>query len=447
MSDRRRHSESKSWISGRRLRNLAGGNRRIETRLALALFLLVGLMLGISRAGGEAAPTEQIIVDPRSPMWLARKGGGSFFLCGPGDPEDFLYRGVLRPDGTRDGDQRELIRRLEGTGANAIYMMALRTNGGDAKRDRTQNPFIGNSPANPLNPAVLDQWDGWFREMERLGITIYFFFYDDSSNPYDTGNVVSEREKNYLRGIVDRFGYHRNLIWVIAEEYTEALSDVRASRIAAYVREVDRGQHVIAIHQHHGLEFRQADDPSIDQFAVQYNVDTAEELHEGVVEAWRNAAGRYNLNFAESRRFGTGDAARKKLWAIALGGAYVMPLEWLLDANFPRSDLKACGNLVRFMELVPLAGMSPHDELAAGGTDYVLADPGDAYIAYADSLAGRFGIRMRAGTYDLTWMDIPSGRTVERRGVRVETGVQSFHRPAGIGTEAAVLARSADRAP
>ena len=47
----------------------------------------------------------QIIVDSEHPQWLKRKGGGPFFMCGPGDPEDFLYRGTLRPDGTRDGDK------------------------------------------------------------------------------------------------------------------------------------------------------------------------------------------------------------------------------------------------------------------------------------------------------------------------------------------------------
>jgi Protein of unknown function (DUF4038) len=409
--------------------------------LALLLFLPVWFALGISSAKDSAELTGQIIVDPESPTWLAHNGGGSFFLCGPGDPEGFLYRGRLLPDGTRDGDQMELIQRLEGTGANGIYMMALRTHGGDAKKDRTQNPFIGKNPANGLNQAVLDQWDGWFQEMERLGITIYFFFYDDSSNPFDTGNTVSAREKDFLRGIVNRFEYHKNLIWVIAEEYTEALSDVRASRIAAYVRQVDQNHHVIAIHQHQGLVFRQGDDSNIDQFAVQYNVDTAQELHQGVVRAWLNAAGRYNLNFAESAPFGTGAVARKKIWSIALGGAYVMPIQWLLDPSFPRSDLSACGNLVRFMELAPLTRMSPHDELAAGGTDYVLANPGEAYIAYAHSLAGQFEIRMQAGTYDLTWIDIPSGQMIERRGVQVVNGVQTFHRPAGIGTEAAVLIR------
>ena len=50
----------------------------------------------------------QITVDPDNPQWLKYAGGGPFFLCGPGDPEDFLYRGSRNSDGTRSGDQMEL---------------------------------------------------------------------------------------------------------------------------------------------------------------------------------------------------------------------------------------------------------------------------------------------------------------------------------------------------
>ena len=50
----------------------------------------------------------QIMIDPDNPSWLVynrdENGDGRpdpFFLCGPGDPEGFLYRGIRNPDGTR----------------------------------------------------------------------------------------------------------------------------------------------------------------------------------------------------------------------------------------------------------------------------------------------------------------------------------------------------------
>ena len=81
--------------------------------------------------------------------WLRYEGLGSYFMCGPGDPEDFLYRGGRNSDGTRRGDQLELIRRLAATGANAIYMQAIRSHGGDGAEDH--NPFVDSDPRNGLS--------------------------------------------------------------------------------------------------------------------------------------------------------------------------------------------------------------------------------------------------------------------------------------------------------
>ena len=94
----------------------------------------------------------RIIVDLEHPQWLKHESGRPFFMCGPGNPEDFLYRGTLRPDGTRDGDQMELIEKMKGTGANCIYLMAVRSHGGDG--DKTHNPFVNNDPRNSFNPKV-----------------------------------------------------------------------------------------------------------------------------------------------------------------------------------------------------------------------------------------------------------------------------------------------------
>ena len=67
-----------------------------------------------------------------------------------------------------------LITKLKGTGANSIYLMAVRSHGGDG--NSTENPFVNNDPAKGINMAVLDQWETWFTEMDRNGIVIYFFF-------------------------------------------------------------------------------------------------------------------------------------------------------------------------------------------------------------------------------------------------------------------------------
>ncbi len=382
----------------------------------------------------------QVIVDAEHPQWLKRKGGGPFFMCGPGDPEDFLYRGKLKPDGTRDGDQMKLIEKMKGTGANCIYLMAVRSHGGDG--DKTHNPFMNNDPRKSINSKVLAQWEVWFKEMDRNGIVIYLFLYDDSARIWRTGDKVGKEEKAFIHTLVNRFEHHRNLIWCIAEEYQEAFSAKRVKNIAAEIRAADDYDHVIAVHKLGGLDFSEfAEAPSIDQFAIQYNQSSADALHNGMVSAFKQAKGRYNLNMSEAAEYGAGQEARKKSWACAMGGAYVMILEMDI-ATTAKSDLKDCGSLVRFFESTNFNEMSPHDELRFAGTKYVLAQPGRSYIAYSPKLQGKIGLKdMRRGTYEFRWFDCVTSKEVRQAEVNVKAGDQSWKKPGGIGRELAVYIR------
>jgi hypothetical protein len=224
---------------------------------------------------------------------------------------------------------------------------------------------------------------------------------------------------------------------VVAEEYSEAYSAARVSNIAALIRSADDNKHVIANHQLNGLRFDHAADPNIDQFAIQYNVTTAEGLHDGMVTAWNYAAGRYGLTMSESKGHGYASRAevRRKNWACALGGAYVMVIG--MDGTTAYNDkMKDCATLKTFFEITDFNTMAPHDELGNSGT-WVLADKGRSYIAYR-SAAGSFILSgMEGGTYLLRWLDAVSGTTWEELR-SVAPGTASFVPPQGIGVEAAV---------
>jgi hypothetical protein len=272
------------------------------------------------------------------------------------------------------------------------------------------------------------------------------FLYDDSTRPWKTGDVLGKAEKDFIRTIVDRFEHHRNLIWCIAEEYQEAFSVEKAKNFAAEIRAADDHNHVIAIHKLNGLDFSEfADEPNIDQFAVQYNVSNADELHEGMVKAFRQARGKYNINMSEAAGFISGRDSRIKSWACAMAGAYVMILEMDI-ASTPKSDLEDCGRLVRFFESTNFNEMLPHDELRFAGTKYVLAHPGFSYIAYSPELQGEIGLKdMRRGTYEFRWFDCASGKEVRQTGVNVKAGSQSWEKPRGIGMEVAVYIRRIEK--
>ena len=390
----------------------------------------------VSEAAVEPRP-RQVTINTRNRAWLFRHSNEPYFLAGPGDPEDFLYRGTRNDDGTRKGDQRLLINKLKQTGANSIYLQAVRSHGGDG--DSSHNPFIDNDPAKGINTSVLDQWESWFSEMDDNDILIYFFFYDDSTNVWPTGDHVGNAERAFLRTIVDRFEHHANLIWVIAEEYQEAFTPQRVSRIAEAIRRADDFNHAIAVHKLEGISFAEfARDPNIDQFAIQSPSADYATLHQYAVTAWHNASGRYNNVFAETPDWGTGAQARKRAWSVAMGGAYVMVFGMNI-ADTPIEDLRDLGNLVKFMTSTDFYRMAPHDELAGDDRLFVLANPGDAYIVYGDETSNSIGLSdMRGGYYSFAWFDIVKGEFVNRETIRVKDGKGSWSRPSIIDGEFAV---------
>lgn len=415
----------------------------------------------------------QIIQDPDHPNKLVynkddNKDGrlDPFFLCGPGDPEGFLYRGRRNRDGTRDGDQMKLIRKLEKNGGNSIYLIAVRTNGGDGEKDHKdhpaiypdnmQNPWIDQDPENGLNDKILDQWEKWFDEMDKRGIVIYFFFYDDGINvaeqfgwSLDANGNLNSGEKKFIQTLVRRFRHHKNLIWCIMEEGQEMSKNWQQhiSKIAAAIHEADPYNHIIASHQLAGNEFYHKDDPYIDQFAIQTSEDkvsTVDDLHNWLLKAYDDSKGRYSLVMAEDWMEGNvsipeenREEVRQRNWAAAMSGAYVMVFGMDI-ANTPKTWLNDCKNLQTFFEGTRFNQMSPIDSLAYGETEYVLADEGYDYIFYSSHAHYGLGIKNSTkGKYLFTWLNCINGKRVVKN-MNIHGGDQIWKKPSGFGSEVAL---------
>lgn len=383
-----------------------------------------------------------IVVDPSNPVWLSYENGDPFFMVGAGDPEGFLYRGSRNNDGTRAGDQLILIDKLARTGANSIYMQAVRSHGGDGGDD--ENPFIDSDPSKGLDPDILHQWQTWFSEMDRNRIVIFFMFYDDSADPWG-GRTMGAIEQQFIADIVNRFKHHDHLIWCVAEEYSERLTTTRVSQIAGVIRAND-SKHAVAVHQLAGTSFDFADDPNLDQFAMQLKSASIDDYHSAILEAGSKGGRRHNLNAAELFLNGTPQGnlptadLRRTLWAATMGGAYSMVLGWTIG-NTATEDIELAGSIVRFMERARVNRMTPDDTRAAGTTDWVLVEaPSNSFIAYTTDATGPMGVTaMEAGMYHLTWLDTARGDLVEQEGVTVNAGINTFRVPDGIkGNEVAV---------
>jgi len=410
---------------------------------------------GLSIAAGQPAHEAQvdlsqplagqIVIDAEHPQWLKRHGGGHVFISGPGDPEDFLYRGRRNADGTRDGDQEQLIRKLIEHGGNCIYFQAVRS-GGDGPPDH--NPFVGGEASRGVEPKILDQWERWFTLMDESGILIYFFLYDDGVRPWGRKQdaEVPPAEREFVETLVKRFRHHRNLIWVVAEESEEALSGERVRALAEIIRANDHAGRVIGNHHQSSTTFKDwRAGSALNHFAMQYTA-AGDAAHAGAIEALRKADKRYQVIYSEST---AAEPDAHHAWACAMGG--LMPMMLKMDiATTPAETLQQCRSLQKFFEASDFFTLTPHDELAGGGTKWVLADPGRSYIAYSDDAAGEMGIKgLAAGACELRWLDCRTGNTqLEQR--MAAGGDVSFARPEGIGKWCAVwirAKRAADAGP
>ena len=205
-------------------------------KILIATIITSTLYIGSVHTGdrpmGQSRNTKhlpgQIVVDPENRSYLVynrdANGDGEldpFFLIGPGDPEGFLYLGQRRSDGTRDGHrQDDILRRLADFGGNAIYFQVVRSHGGDGRADH--NPW--RDPADPtsgFDPDIIGQWKGWFDAMQKAGIVMFLFIYDDGAHPFDDGcrQTISDAERIFLHDLVNELENYPNLIWVVQEEF------------------------------------------------------------------------------------------------------------------------------------------------------------------------------------------------------------------------------------
>lgn len=405
----------------------------------------------------------QIIAVGKNPGYLKYNGGGTAFLCGPDNPEDFLFLGDLNADGTRsNGPQQLIIDRMAEAGVNAFHFQMFRMRRCNIKDegDDRHSPFVNFDPAQPLNEAMLDQWDGWISRMEKHGIVIHLEFYNDATDvemmgwKLDENGELHPHEKRFFEGIVNRFKHHRNIIWGI-EESLNKLPRTRTPhfmKLSELIARVDVHNHPI-VHSFVTPDTTErdfgADQIMSDEYAGDPYIRIATWLHvlphgddyEAQHQAYLKYAGidtdRFILMKNETERHPrTQPQSRRYMWSCAMTGMHTLEA----GHNPLRTPelLADDGRIVQFMEQTDFYAMRSHDELAHGSTNWVLGDK-DSYIAYTYNYSGPMGIKgVAAGTYDLKWFDTVNGNTVNQPGVAVASRDVTWNKPDSFGSEIAL---------
>lgn len=411
----------------------------------------------------------QVIVAGSNPGYLKYNGGGPVFLSGPDNPEDFLFRGTLNADGTRSGGgQEEMIDRMARVGVNAFHCQMTRMKRCNFKDegDDTHTPFLNHDPSQGLDEDVLNQWDRWLGRFEENGIIVHLEFYNDATDvemmgwKLDSEGNLPRDEKRWIEGVVKKFKHHKNILWGIEESCNKlpASRTPHFKKIGELIAKTDNYNHPIV------QSFVVTNDPEGDFPAdgitsddyvgdphirvvtwlhIVPHKDDFERQHREYLSYYKRDASKFvvmkNETYHHPRR---GRQSRIYMWSCAMTGMHALEAYHHADRASDENTLRDDGRINTFMEQTDFYKMKPRDDLAAGSTRWVLANPGESYIAYTYDYSGPMGVKgMIAGSYVLKWFDTTDGDMVIQAGVSVPSGNVTWTRPDSMSKELALYIR------
>jgi hypothetical protein len=430
-----------------------GGFRRPSPIPISRILLAVGIGLLAGQQDGKAQEVEpdaapNLTMDSTGKFYA--KNDTLWFPTGPGDPEDFLCRSAT--------ERRSIVDRLNG--GNTLYVMAVKTHGGDGPAGC--NPWISGNPTKGLDTAKLNDWYSALVQADNKGVVIHFFIYDDDSCPWGAKKDCEERnqlltdEGDFLDAFVDRFKSLSNLVWVVAEEYSEAVRSTRANAIAARIQSRDR-VHPVGIHQlSRDTSFNFPNNKNFVVFLMQIGnkLRSSGAVHDTIAKEYNAAAGRYAVVLAELNwhldLLDAGDRTnlRRLNWAAAMGGAAGTLVfgTWASQVTPPTQSM--LDDMYRIHALLKgndKSDLSNSDSRKSGTTLYVRRNSKDSkMLVYSENctkLPYPGVIRLASGTFRATWMDTVDGTTATQT-ISSNGGGHNFGvPPSGIGAECVIWVR------
>jgi hypothetical protein len=324
----------------------------------------------------------------------------------------------------------------------------------------------------------MTEWFNDINELDDAGITIFLFLADDEVDRYEPGNTrfgvvppssnpstrttMYGRETANLSALVDRFKGLTNLVWVVAEEYTEEYTTARVSDIARHIRSRD-ANHPAGVHQLSGSldqtsttpNFGFPTDANVDFQMLQLNssttgvtaqaVNTPDEVFTWTKQAVDLAAGRYAVVLSDvtawdktllDNNTGTGRRdLRRSMWqAMMAGAAGRLVLGAFEDRNknknynddplwVPSTDeMRDWGRVTAFLgssvtgfrTYVAETGVN----FKTGATKRVMRKPNNSgFLLYSEACTTGASVGLGAGltsgrTYAVRWHDAVDGTIV-----------------------------------
>lgn len=374
-------------------------------------FSVSGTLAGAFGAG-------PVVENPSRPRTFMHQYGKPVFLAAKfldvAAPAAIQFSHTLFSERLTDADRQALLDRHRGMKLNKINVYLA--NRGDYGGVST-TPWVGSASANDKQRFDLARWrmfERWVTRMRDAGVAAQLWFFADDSGFGDLPDA--DRQLLIEYGMARLSGY-ANTIFTLALEWQEGWTPTEVGTFASYLQSRNPWARLVSVHGVPGdFSFPSA------AWADYLDTQAGNEVGHSAV----HAHGLSNRSLAAKpliqEEFGMGyedTAHRQKLWAAFTAGA----------AGTGTGGFIA--PLVTFASQAAFERMEPADGLAASANAYVLAESGQAYVAYLyNGGTLRLDLRGVSGTFEARWYD-PRLAVFSAAGTVTGGAERSFTAPAG----------------
>jgi uncharacterized protein DUF5060/collagenase-like protein with putative collagen-binding domain len=367
-----------------------------------------------------------LVRDPRRPRSFKLRAGRPIFLLGKfldvAAPPRIRFSHTLLSEELSEADREAMLARHLGMSLNKMNVYLA--NRGDYGAVST-TPWVGTAAANDKRRFDLARWhlyERWVGRLRDAGLLAQLWFFADDSR---FGDLPEADRARLVRYGMARLSGYVNIFFTLALEWQEGWTADEVERLAAVADRANPWGRLLSVHGVTG-DFKFPAAAWADYMEVQAGNDAG---HEAVYElGLRNRALAAKPLIQEEHGLGKEDTAnRQKAWAVFASGA-----AGLGTGAFLRP-------LASFVRALPFERLQPAGDLVESGTAYVLAEPGEAYVAYLPE-GGKVSLDL-TGARDLgvRWFD-PRRGLFSGAGTVAGDGVRTFTAP-GSGDWALLLRR------
>ncbi len=378
--------------------------------------------------------------------------------------EDDWNSGDPSWDGGRGKSLIGLVNYIASRDVNSIYIM-MNTVSGDGCDAHPWSSYNDSGDVKSFDVSKMDQWEIVLNHMTENGIMIHAMTQETENDQLLNGGDLGLERKLYYRELISRFAHHPALQWNLGEENTNSTEQ----RIAYsdYIRSTDPYAHPILMHTYPGqhdeyeglLGLDTFDGASIQVSGISTDASGSGSGVYGLARQWLDDSGNAGQQWIMTFTEASGNHAptpyesvtsRQRIywmWASVMSGG--AGFEWYLknDGSGHAYDLAVenlrefdehwaqSGYLVRFFRDtlqgdfgIDLQSMNPDNAVTSASNDWVLSDPGNAYLIYLREGGSTELTLPNSNTYRTHWFNPRTGQITIGRTL-VGSGSQNIGNP------------------